>query len=37
MYRVKEGWRQGVEIGKQESRLGIVIYEISPRQPNGDV
>ena len=37
MYRVKEGWRQGVEIGKQEFRLGNVIYEISPRQPNGDV
>lgn len=32
-----EGWRQRVEIGKQEFRLGTVICEIPLRQPNRGV
>lgn len=36
-YKVKEGLRQGVEIGKLEFWLGNVFYDISPRQPSGDV
>lgn len=36
IYRSKEGSRWGVEIGKQEFKLGNVIYEI-PWYPTEDV